>query len=236
MTIDMDLFERARKGDPEAREQVFRSNTGLVGACIRRYAGLIEKEDLFQIGAIGLLKAIDRFDPKFGTAFSTYAVPLILGEIRRYLRDDGAVKVSRRLRELSLAARRLSSRKKAETGKEPSMEELARELEVEVDLLCQALEATQQLAYLEDTPVATQAESAPVGVARAASGQQFLESVDLRDAVSGLDDTMRAIIEARFFQGKPSMKSQASQTSPRLMFPGWKKSFTPLRQALQAEP
>ena len=75
MTVDMDLFERARKGDPEARERVFKANTGLIGACIRRYAGLIDKEDLFQIGAIGLLKAIDRFDPKFGTAFSTYAVP-----------------------------------------------------------------------------------------------------------------------------------------------------------------
>jgi RNA polymerase sporulation-specific sigma factor len=238
MTVDVDLFERAKKGDPEARERVFRANTGLVGACIRRYAGLIEKEDLFQIGAIGLLKAIDRFDPKYGAAFSTYAVPLILGEIRRYLRDDGAVKVSRRLRELSLAAKRLSSMKKAHTGKEPSMEELARELEVEVDLLCQALESTQQVLYLEDLSATTHREAGSPQETRApVRPQSFLDSVDLRDAVSGLDDTMRAIIEGRFFHGKTQHEiARELNLSQAHVSRLEKRALLLLRQALEPQP
>ncbi len=243
--MDMDLFERARKGDPEARERVFKANTGLIGACIRRYAGLIDKEDLFQIGAIGLLKAIDRFDPKYGTAFSTYAVPLILGEIRRYLRDDGAVKVSRRLRELALAARRMSSAREADTGKAPSMEELARELGVEVDLLCRALEATRQVLYLEDQRAGGGAEASLTGVVGSArdawpawytGGGQFLESLDLRDAVSGLDSPLRDIIEGRFFQGKTQQEiAKELRLSQAQVSRLEKRALLLLRQALLGE-
>ena len=117
---------------------------------------------MFQLGAIGLLKAIDRFDPSYGVAFSTYAVPLILGEIRRYLRDNGAVKVSRRLREISLAARRLSSMRNAETGKELSVEELAQELGIDIDTLCQALDATQPVLYFDDLPHASESAATEV--------------------------------------------------------------------------
>ncbi len=202
MSVDMGVFERAKKGDPEAREQAFEANTGLIWSCVRRYAGLLEKEDLFQIGAIGLIKAIDRFDPEYGTAFSTYAIPLILGEIRRYLRDNGAVKVSRRLREVSIAVRRLSSKKKAQTGKEPTMEELAQELEIDVDLLCQALEATQPVLYFEDVPHISQSAAGEPQSTGASGQHSFVESFDLRDAVSGLDEAMKSVIEGRFFHGK----------------------------------
>lgn len=237
MTVDVALFERAKKGDPEARERVFEANTGLVRACIRRYAGLLEQEDLFQIGAMGLLKAIDRFDPAYGTAFSTYAVPLILGEIRRYLRDQGALKVSRRLRELAMAAKRMSSLMKAQTGREPSMEELARALQVEVDLLCQALEATQQVVYLEDLLATPHKEVSARRDTGIPGREEFFQSIDLQDAVAGLDEPMRTIIESRFFHGKTQQEiARELKLSQAHVSRLEKRALLLLREALQPEP
>lgn len=236
MSIDPGLFERIRKGDPEAREQVFNANTGLVWSCIRRYSGLMEKEDLFQLGAIGLLKAIDRFDPKYGTAFSTYAVPLILGEIRRYLRDNGAVKISRRLREISFAAKRLSSRRKAETGKEPSMEELAAELEVDLDMLCQALEATQPVLYFEDAPHVSES-AASISLDTGLFDQEsYAESLDIREAIDKLDKNMKTVIEGRFFRGLTQQEiARELSVSQAHVSRLEKKALLFLRQILQGK-
>ncbi len=234
MSVDPGLFERIKKGDSEAREQVFNANTGLVWSCIRRYSGLMEKEDLFQLGAIGLLKAIDRFEPEYGTAFSTYAVPLILGEIRRYLRDNGAVKISRRLREISFAARRLSSKRKAETGKQPSMEELAGELEVDLDLLCQALEATQPVMYFEDAPHLSESAASVSLDIGSFDQESYAESLDVREAIDTLDTNMKAIIEGRFFRGQTQQeiakKLHVSQAHVSRLE---KKALLILRQILQ---
>lgn len=102
----IDLIRKAQNGDKEARSTLIDNNTGLVWSVVRRFRNRnVETEDLFQIGCIGLIKAVDKFDPSFNVRFSTYAVPMILGEIRRYFRDDGAIKVSRSLKELSLKAR-----------------------------------------------------------------------------------------------------------------------------------
>ncbi|MGI6162412.1 MAG: sigma-70 family RNA polymerase sigma factor [Bacillota bacterium] len=233
MSIDAGMFERIKKGDTSARERFFDANTGLIWSCIRRYSGLLDKDDLFQLGAIGLLKAIDRFDPSYGVAFSTYAVPLILGEIRRYLRDNGAVKVSRRLREISLAARRLSSMRKAETGKELSVEELAQELGIDIDTLCQALDATQPVLYFDDLPHASESAATEV---RTFDPETHSDSFDVKEAVSRLDDDMRAIIEGRFFQGKTQYEvSRELGISQAHVSRLEKRALILLRQTLQGK-
>ena len=105
------LFEQARNGNAQARDQLVLDNTGLVWSVVKKYRGRgYEQEDLFQIGCIGLMKAIDRFDQTFGVCFSTYAVPMIIGEIRRFLRDDGMIKVSRTVKETAVRARQLQAK------------------------------------------------------------------------------------------------------------------------------
>ena len=108
------LFEQARNGNAQARDQLVLDNTGLVWSVVKKYRGRgYEQEDLFQIGCIGLMKAIDRFDQTFGVCFSTYAVPMKIGEIRRFLRDDGMIKVSRTVKETAVRARQLQAKYEA---------------------------------------------------------------------------------------------------------------------------
>ena len=122
------LLEAARGGDSAACEQVLLENNGLIWSVVRRYYGRgVEPDDLYQLGCLGFLKAVRGFDPEFGTQFSTYAVPKIAGEIRRFLRDDGPVKVSRGLKERGNAIRTARQRLSAELGREPSLSELAAE-------------------------------------------------------------------------------------------------------------
>ena len=121
-----ELLEAARSGDNRACEQVLEENNGLIWSVVRRYYGRgVEPDDLYQLGCLGFLKAVRGFDPAFGTQFSTYAVPKIAGEIRRFLRDDGAVKVSRGLKERSISLRGARARLCGELGREPALSELA---------------------------------------------------------------------------------------------------------------
>lgn len=137
------LIKQAHNGDKEAREQLVEENTGLVWCVVRRFFGRgAEKEDLFQIGAIGLLKAIDKFDLSFQVKFSTYAVPMISGEIKRFLRDDGMIRVSRSLKELSTQIFAMREKMMSTNGQEPTVEELAQELNVEKEMIVQAMEST----------------------------------------------------------------------------------------------
>jgi len=199
MSLGKKIFEKIKKGDQRAREQFFNANTGLIWACVKRYSGLLDQEDLYQLGAIGLLKAVDRFDPSYGVSFSTYAVPLILGEIRRYLRDSSSIRVSRRLKEIALMAKKVSEKIKTLTGREPSVKEIAEEIGVEVDTLCEALDATSPVLYLEDLAVQQDRTGlhAPMG-----DEERSLEIFDLKEALSRLDENMRLIIEGRFYLGK----------------------------------
>ncbi len=197
--VDGALFERARQGDKEAREALFQAHTGLIWACLRKFAGLLEKDDLYQLGAIGLLKALDRFDPSYGVMFSTYAVPLILGEIRRHFRDNTPIKVARRLRETAYRATRVIDERRAATGVEPPAEEVARELGVTVDVLLEAMEATSPPGYLEDFPSYREQRKNPGGWSH---GEETAASIELQDALRSLGGEMRHIIEGRFFQGK----------------------------------
>ena len=121
-----ELIRRSREGDKEARETLIEENMGLIHHVVKRFLGRgVEAEDLFQIGAIGLVKAVDRFDLSFDVRFSTYAVPMIAGEIKRFLRDDSMIKISRSLKELAIRAARLREELLMERGEEPGVEELA---------------------------------------------------------------------------------------------------------------
>lgn len=137
------LIRRARAGDKSAENELVENNMGLVYSIVKRYAsGTVEAEDLVQIGAIGLIKAIKKFDTKFNVKFSTYAVPVIAGEIKRFLRDDGSVKISRTLKEAALKGRRIAEEIRRETGREPTVKEISKTTGIEEELLIEALEAS----------------------------------------------------------------------------------------------
>lgn len=143
------LIQKSHAGDEKARAQLVEENTGLVWCIVKRFYGRgAEAEDLFQIGSIGLLKAIDKFDLSYDVKFSTYAVPMISGEIKRFLRDDGMIKVSRSLKELSYKAYLTKERMQDELGREPDIDELAVELHVEKEELVMALEAGGEVESL----------------------------------------------------------------------------------------
>lgn len=140
----LDLVKRAQNGDVDARNALIDKNTGLVWSVVRRFRNRnVETEDLFQIGCIGLIKAVDKFDLSFNVQFSTYAVPMILGEIRRYFRDDGIIKVSRSLKELSIKARDISEKLEQDMGRPPSIKELAEALGEEPENVIHAMDASR---------------------------------------------------------------------------------------------
>ena len=140
----LDLIKKAQNGDVDARNALIDKNTGLVWSVVRRFRNRnVEIDDLFQIGCIGLIKAVDKFDLSFNVQFSTYAIPMILGEIRRYFRDDGFIKVSRSLKELSIKARDISEKLEQKMGRPPSIKELAEELGEEPENIIHAMEASR---------------------------------------------------------------------------------------------
>ncbi|MCD8053062.1 MAG: SigB/SigF/SigG family RNA polymerase sigma factor [Lachnospiraceae bacterium] len=143
------LLRAAAEGDRQAREQLVEENVGLVWSVVRRFQGRgCDREDLFQIGSIGLLKAIDRFDFSYEVKFSTYAVPVITGEIRRFLRDDGLIRVSRSLREMSWRVRTVSEELGNRLGREPTLGELSQEMGVGTEELAAAVEASAEVESL----------------------------------------------------------------------------------------
>ena len=149
MADTAELLKRSHAGDKEARDLLVLENAGLVWSIVKRFIGRgPEPEDLFQIGSIGLMKAIDHFNPEFGVQFSTYAVPMITGEIRRFLRDDGMIKVSRSLKELAYRAYTCQDKLRKKWGRDPTLLELARTLEVEPEELTAALEASSDVESL----------------------------------------------------------------------------------------
>ncbi len=143
------LIRKSHDGDKKAREQIVEENVGLIWCVVKRFSGRgAEAEDLFQIGSIGLLKAIDKFDLSYDVKFSTYAVPMISGEIRRFLRDDGMIKVSRSLKELSWKSLQTREKLTDRLGREPTVEELSTEMGVDKEELVQAMEAGSEVDSL----------------------------------------------------------------------------------------
>jgi RNA polymerase sporulation-specific sigma factor len=146
------LIERAHQGDKEARDALFRQNTGLVHSVVRRYLGRgVDAEDLFQIGCIGLLKALDRFDPAFDVQLSSYAVPMITGEIRRYFRDDGLLKVSRSIKENQYKLYQKQQELTDSLGREPTFAELGEALSMPPEELVLVMESQSEVESLYKT-------------------------------------------------------------------------------------
>ena len=141
-----ELLLQAQKGDKAARDSLVKENTGLVWSIVRRFTGRgYEPEDLFQIGCIGLIKAVDKFDPNYAVQFSTYAVPLIMGEIKRFLRDDGLVKVSRTIKENGWRIKKNIQYLTQQLGREPTVEEIKSESGLSTEDITLALEAASEV-------------------------------------------------------------------------------------------
>ena len=194
------LLEAARKGDNRACEQVLEENNGLIWAVVRRYYGRgVEPDDLYQLGCLGFLKAVRGFDPAYGTQFSTYAVPKIAGEIRRFLRDDGAVKVSRGLKERASLLRQTRDRLSARLGREPVLSELAAETGLSPEEIAAAEEASLPVASLQmETGDGLTLESA---LGDEGMEDAIVEREALRDAIAALPDRERRVILLRYYKG-----------------------------------
>ena len=197
------LIQKSHKGDKEARARLVEENTGLVWCVVKRFYNRgVEMEDLFQIGTIGLLKAIDKFDLNYDVKFSTYAVPMIAGEIKRFLRDDGMIKVSRSLKELSYKAYLCREKLQERFGREPSVTELAGELGVEPEELMAALDASSEVESLHK-PI-YQSDGQEVSLMdrlpwRAEPEEEVLDHLLLKELLGGLEKEERQLIYLRYF-------------------------------------
>lgn len=198
-----ELLRQAREGDDAARARVYESNLGLVYMVLERFKNSnYDYEDLFQVGSIGLLKAIDKFDFGFQVRFSTYAVPMIIGEIKKFLRDDGIVKVQRGLKESYGKIRWAEEKLRAELGREPAVGEIAELLQMDKEEIVMAMDACQAPAYIYDSYLGEDKEQLSL-IDRLANDQgniMMLEKMALREALDKLDSREREIIIRRFFR------------------------------------
>ena len=195
------LIRLAQAGDETAREALVQENAGLIWAVARRFQGRgTELEDLYQLGCLGFLKAVEGFDAAFGTRFSTYAVPKIAGEIRRFLRDDGAVKVSRGLKEQSAAIKSARNRLTHTLGREPGLLEISQEtgLSPEDIALAETATAATESIYRETGEDGFCLESV---LTDTESEERMVEKIALRQAVRALPERERQIIALRYFHG-----------------------------------
>ena len=223
------LIAKSQSGDKEAREVLIEKNLGLVHHIVRRFAGRgCEMEDLFQIGTIGLIKAIDKFDLSRGVKFSTYAVPMITGEIKRFLRDDGLVKVSRTIKENALKVRMARQRLWANLNREPSLLEISRESGLSREEIVLAMEAGAEVEslysavyqddgsemYLVDRVVQNQGTASAAGLGGLCYGNDYekerlLDHMLLSQLLDSLEASDRELIYMRYFQNKTQVEIAA---------------------------
>jgi len=200
----LNLITLAQQGDEEATEQIMKENSGLIWSVVKKFAGRgHEAEDLYQIGAIGLLKCIRKFDMSFDVKFSTYAVPMIVGEIKRFLRDDGMIKVSRPLKELAGKARYMQEALTSRLGRQPTISELANELGANVEDLIVAMEAGMEVESLYAT--IHQGDGGPIYLIdklNSKEGDEMVEMIALKQLIGRLKPKERQVIMMRYFQDK----------------------------------
>lgn len=200
------LLEAARAGDNDACERLLEENSGLVWSIVRRYFGRgADPEDLYQLGCLGFVKAVRGFDPALGYQFSTYAVPKIAGEIRRFLRDDGAVKVSRGLRERGGSIQKARGRLQTELGREPTLSELAAETGLAPEEIAAAETANAPVSSLQMELGDGLTLEQMVG--DEGMEESVLERMALREAVRSLTDRERQVVELRYFRGLTQEKT-----------------------------
>ncbi|CFX51537.1 RNA polymerase sigma-B/F/G type [Syntrophomonas zehnderi OL-4] len=199
------LLRAAQNGDLDARSKVYEVNIGLVYMVLERFKGSsYEYEDLFQVGSIGLLKAIDKFDFSYNVRFSTYAVPMIIGEIKKFLRDDGIVKVQRGLKETYSKVRWAQDKLRGSLGRDPAISEIAGLLEIEKEEILQAIEACQSPAYMYDVMPGTGEEKEQLSLIDKLANDEgnilMLEQMALREALGKLEAREREVVLRRFFK------------------------------------
>ena len=209
--VEMDmLLRRAKEGDISAREALIEGNLRLVLSVIQRFEKRGESpDDLFQVGCIGLIKAISNFDPTKNVRFSTYGVPMIAGEVRRYLRDNSAIRVSRSIRDIAYRVLQCKEAQTARLGREPTLEEIAGELSLTVEEVSQALDAICAPVSLHD-PVYSDGGD-PLTVMDQVrdtknTENQWMEHITLQNAFRALNDREKQILSLRFYDGKTQME------------------------------
>ena len=201
MSRTKELIVRARNGEEAARETLIEENSGLIWSVARRFIGRgVETEDLFQPGCLGFLKAVDGFDLDYGTQFSTYAVPKIAGEIRRFLRDDGAIKVSRSIKEQAVTIKTVRNHLTVALGREPTLQEIARQTGF----------TPEEIALAENATAATESIHREVGedgfcleqiLTDTESEDKLVETIALRQAINQLPEREQMVIRLRYFHG-----------------------------------
>jgi RNA polymerase sporulation-specific sigma factor len=234
MTQTEELIARAQSGDREASERLIQENNGLIWSVARRFIGRgTESDDLYQLGCLGFLKAVEGFDPEFGTQFSTYAVPKIAGEIRRFLRDDGAVKVSRTIKEQAATIKSARNRLAAALGREPTVSEISRQTGFspeEIALAETATAGTESIQRqtgdegfsLEDVLTDTESE------------ERMVEKIALRQAIDRLPQRESMVIKLRYFHGLTQERvSRVMQVSQVQVSRIEKKAIAMLRELMR---
>lgn len=228
-----ELLRAAQEGDKEACERAVIENTGLIWSIVRRYYGRgVDPDDLYQLGCLGFLKAVQGFDFSYGTCFSTYAVPKIAGEIRRFLRDDGTIKVGRSIREQAQTLYTARERLRHELGREPALSELAHATGLAVEEIAQIEQAT-------DTPESLQQETADGLTLEGMLGTEapeegLVERIALREAIDHLPEKERMTILLRYFKGlTQAQTAQIMRVSQVQISRLERKGLTKLRESFE---
>ena len=205
-----ELFIKIKQGDEEARNEFIKGNLRLVLSVIQRFYGRGENaDDLFQIGCVGLIKSIDNFDLSQGVQFSTYAVPMIIGEVRRHLRDNNSIRVSRSVRDLAYKTIQLKDKFNKEKGREPTIEEIAKELKVEKEEIAASLDAIQVPISLQD-PIYNDGSEKLFVMDQVKDNknndENWAETMTINEGLKKLNEKEKNIIIKRYFDGKTQME------------------------------
>ncbi len=205
-----ELLKRIRNGDQEARDEFVNGNLRLVLSVIRRFYGRGENlDDLFQVGCIGLIKAMNNFDPTQNVQFSTYAVPMIVGEIRRYLRDNNSIRVSRSIRDLAYKVLAIKEKSMKEKLKEPTIDEIAKELDVDKEEIAFCLDAIQEPVSLQEPVYGDDTENIFVMDQisdKKNSDELWAEKITINEAMKRLNEKEKNIMNKRFYEGRTQME------------------------------
>lgn len=205
----MELLRKMHNGDPSARDKLIEGNLRLVLSVIQRFLNRNENlDDLFQVGCIGLIKSIDNFDVSQNVRFSTYAVPMIIGEIRRYLRDNNSIRVSRSLRDTAYRAMQVKEALTAELGREPNISEISEKLGMNKADVVMALEAIVEPMSLYDPVYSDGGDTIYVldQVKDKNDDNNWLEELNMKEAIAALGEREKKILALRFFEGKTQME------------------------------
>lgn len=209
---DMKIIERAQNGSKDDMTKLIQDNSRLVWSIVRRFNGRgYDAEDLYQIGSIGLIKAIQRFDTNFEVRLSTYAVPYILGEIKRFIRDDGPIKISRSIKELNIKIKELQKEYLEKYGKEITLEEIAKELKTSKEEITMALDSARPVNSIEDSMYRDNKTDKTISlIEQLSTGKdeetEITNRITIKKLISELKDKEKEVILLRYYKGKTQMQ------------------------------